>query len=72
MGPEEGYEDDPRAGAPLPLGQAEGAGAVQPGEEKAAWGPQSSCQCLKGTAGRMERGFSQGCVVIGQGGMALN
>ena len=34
-GPEEGHEDDQGAGAP-PLGrQAEGAGLVQPGEEKA-------------------------------------
>jgi len=32
---EEGHEDDPRAGAPLLRGQAEGAGAVRPGEEKA-------------------------------------
>jgi len=31
-----GHEDDPRAGAPLLRGQVEGAGAVQPGEEKAA------------------------------------
>ena len=30
-----GHEDDPRAGAPLLQGQAEGVGAVQPGEEKA-------------------------------------
>ena len=30
-----GHGDDPRAGAPLLRGQAEGAGAVQPGEEKA-------------------------------------
>ena len=30
-----GHEDDPRAEAPLLQGQAEGAGAVQPGEEKA-------------------------------------
>jgi len=29
-------------------------------------------QYLKGPSGRMERGFSQGCVVIGQGGMAVN
>jgi len=29
-------------------------------------------QDLKGPTGRMERDFSQGCVVIGQGGMALN
>jgi len=31
----EGHEDDPRAGAPLLREQAEGVGAVQPGEEKA-------------------------------------
>ena len=30
-----GHEDDPRAGAALLRGQAEGVGAVQPGEEKA-------------------------------------
>ena len=30
-----GHEDDQRAGVPLLRGQAEGAGAVQPGEEKA-------------------------------------
>jgi len=29
-------------------------------------------QYLKGPTGRTERGFSQGCVVIGQGGMAVN
>ena len=29
-------------------------------------------QYLKGPTGRMEMDFSQGCVVIGQGGMALN
>jgi len=29
-------------------------------------------QYLRGPAGRMERGFSQGGVVIGQGGTALN
>jgi len=34
-GPEEGHEGDPRAGAPLLRGQAEGVGAVQPREEKA-------------------------------------
>jgi len=32
----------------------------------------AACQRLKGPAGGMERGFSQGCVVTGQGGMALN
>ena len=35
-GPDEGHEDDQRVGAPLLQGQAEGAGAVQPGEEKAS------------------------------------
>jgi len=34
-----GHEDDPGAGAPLLRGQAEGAGAVQPGEEKALGWP---------------------------------
>ena len=29
-------------------------------------------QFLKGPTGRMERDFSQECVVIGQGGTALN
>jgi len=33
---------------------------------------RAAFQYLKGPTGRMERGFSQGCVVIGQGGMALN
>jgi len=33
--PEEGHEDDPRAGVPLLRGQVAGIGAVQPGEEKA-------------------------------------
>ena len=32
----------------------------------------AACQCLKGPTGRMERDFSQGCVVIGKGGMAVN
>ena len=35
-GPEEGPEDDQRAGAPPLQRQAEGAGLFQPGEEKAA------------------------------------
>jgi len=32
----------------------------------------AASQYLKGPAGRMERGFSQGCVVMGRGGMAVN
>ena len=32
--PEEGHKNDPRAGTALLSGQAERAGAVQPGEEK--------------------------------------
>ena len=35
----EGYEDYEGTGASLPRGKAEGAGLVQPGEEKAARGP---------------------------------
>ena len=34
-GPEEGHKDDQRAAAPPLQRQAEGAGRVQPGEEKA-------------------------------------
>ena len=33
--PEEGHKNDPRDGTPLIQGQDEGAGAVQPREEKA-------------------------------------
>ena len=29
-------------------------------------------QYMKGPTGRMEKGFAQGCVVIGQGGTAVN
>ena len=47
-GPEEGHEDDPRAGAPLLQGQAEGVGAVQHGEEKAAVRPYSSLPVTEG------------------------
>jgi len=33
---------------------------------------RAAFQYLKGSTGRMERDFSQGYVVIGQGGMAVN
>jgi len=33
---------------------------------------RAAFQYLKGPTGRMERGFSQGCVVIGEGETALN
>ena len=41
--PAEGYEDDEGTGASLLWGQAEGAGLVQPEEEKVARGPN---KCL--------------------------
>ena len=37
--PAEGYEDEEGTGASLLRGEAEGAGLVQPGEEKAERGP---------------------------------
>ena len=37
--PAEGYEDDEGTGTSLLRGEAEGAGLVQPEEEKAARGP---------------------------------
>jgi len=35
-GPEKGHKDDQGVGEPPLRGQAEGAGLIQPGEEKAA------------------------------------
>jgi len=67
-----GSSNDARAGTPLLGGKAGRAGAAQPGEEKAAGRPQSSCQHLRGPTREVERGFVRGHVVIGQGGMAVN
>jgi len=39
--PEESHKNDPSDGTPLLEGQAERAGALQPGEEKALGGPNS-------------------------------
>ena len=42
-------------------------------EKRRLWGDLTAAfQYLKEPTGRMERDFSQGCVVIGQGGTALN
>ena len=55
-----GPGDAGRAGAPLLGGQAERAGGVQPGEEKAPGRPSSPCQALKGLqeswGGTLEQG----------------
>ena len=40
--PEEGHKNDPRNETPFLHGEAERAGAVQPGEEKALGSPESS------------------------------
>jgi len=62
--PEEGHRNDPRNGTPL-RGQAEGAGAVQPGEEKAARRPESGLSVSKGEL-QERRGHSlAGSVAIG-------
>jgi len=48
-------------------------GAVQPGEEKAPGGDlMTAFQYLNGPTRKLERDFLQGCVVTGQGGMAVN
>jgi len=42
-------------------------------EKRRLWGDlRAAFQYLKGADRRMERGFSQGGVMIGQGGMAVN
>ncbi|PKU42453.1 rna-directed dna polymerase from mobile element jockey-like [Limosa lapponica baueri] len=46
-GPVEGHKNGQRAGAPLLQGQAERAGVVQPGEEKALGRPYGSLPVLK-------------------------
>ena len=47
-GPEEDHKDDQRAGAPPLRGQAERAGTLQPGEEKAPVGPNSGLPVPEG------------------------
>ena len=47
-GPEEGHKGDQRAGTPLLQRQTEGAGLVQPGEEKAVGDLTAAFQYLKG------------------------
>jgi len=42
-------------------------------EKRRLWSDlTAACQYLMGPTGRIGRDFSQGCVVIGQGGMAVN
>jgi len=42
-------------------------------EKRRLWGDLlAAFQYLKGSTGRIERGFSQGCVMMGQAGMAVN
>ena len=53
-GPEEGHKKCPRAGTPLPCGQAERVGAVQPGEKKALGRLYGGLSVLKGSL--QERG----------------
>ena len=54
--PVEGYEDSEGTGASPLRGEAEGAGLVQPGEEKAERGPYN---CLETSSGSVSRGCGQ-------------
>jgi len=72
VGPEEGHEDDQRAGAPLLRGRLRELGLFSLEKRRLRGDLRAAFQYLKGPTGRMERDFSQGCVVIGQGGMAVN
>ena len=73
--PEEGHEDDQRAGAPLIWKQSDRAGAVQTGEEKAPGRLHSSfpvSKVAKEETGELEKDCLSGSVVTGQGMMVLN
>ena len=56
MGPEEGHEDDQRAGACLLQGKVEGADFVQPGDEKALGQLCFALSVLKGTEAYRKEG----------------
>ena len=61
-GPEEGHENDQRAGAPPLQRQAERAGAFQPGEEKAPGDCRETFQYLKGAYRKAREGlFIRAC-----------
>jgi len=47
MGPKEGQKVDRRAGAPLLKSKIEGAGLVEPGEEKVLGNFITAFQCFK-------------------------
>jgi len=67
----EGHKTDARDGTPLLQGQAEGAEAVQPGEEKALERPESSLSVSKGgpEEGRKETDSSAESALTRQGKM---
>jgi len=71
--PEESHKNDLRDGTPLLPGQAERAGAVHLGEEKALGRPESSLSVSKGGAIRKKGTDSlSGSIVTGQGEMISN
>jgi len=60
--PEEGHEDDQRAGAPPLQGQAERAGTLQPGEEKAPQRPYRGLPVPEGAYRKAREGlFIRAC-----------
>jgi len=71
--PMEGYEDDEGTGASLLQEEAEGAGLVQPEEEKAARGPNIHLQISEQVGvRRMGPNSLQWYPVTGQGAMGTN
>ena len=59
-GPEQGHEDNQRAGAPPLQGQAERSEALQPGEEEAAGDFIAALQYLKGAYRKAGEGLYKG------------
>lgn len=56
-------------GAPPLWGKAEKVWAVEAGEQKLVWRPQSTFPVSKGATGKQDGDSSSGTVVTGQGGM---
>jgi len=71
VGPEEGHEDDQRAGGPLLFRKTERIGLVKFGDEKAPWDLSAAFQYLKVAYKQEGDRILHNLIVIGQVGIVL-